>query len=111
MIICRWKVHGTTTHCPLTVALRKISQHALRLKVRKLREKTLVTEKELRDDLKAAGTTVTRRAISNELRQKTYPFIHPTQNSSAKKEAQTNQNSLEQKIKPEKIKEHFGYIN
>lgn len=50
-IICRWKVHRASNNPPAC----RISQHALRLKIRKVRETTTVSGRELQDKLKAVG--------------------------------------------------------
>lgn len=50
-VICSWKVHRITTNHTWTVYDRLMTQ--------RVRQKPAVTQKELEDELKAAGTTVT----------------------------------------------------
>lgn len=45
----------------------KITEHTLRLIIRMVTKKSAVTEKESKDDLKAAEQEVTERTTSNEL--------------------------------------------
>lgn len=56
----------------------RISNHAFRLMTRKIREETGVSLKELQDDQRTAGATVTQRIMKC-----TTLLLYPTQNSAA----------------------------
>lgn len=58
---------------PWTGVPHMISPHTLRLMIT-VRETIAVTQKELQDNLKVAGTTIIQRTALQS------PFLHPTQN-------------------------------
>ena len=64
-IIRKWKKHKVTANLPRSGAPRKISPHGMMM--RKVRDQPSTTQEELVNDLKAVGTTVTKRTISNTL--------------------------------------------
>ena len=64
-IIRKWKKHKVTTNLP--GAPRKISPRGISMMMRKVRDQPGTTQEELVNDLKAVGTTVTKRTISNTL--------------------------------------------
>ena len=61
-IIRKWKKHKVTTNLPRSGAPRRIS-----MMMRKVRDQPSTTQEELVNDLKAVGTTVMKRTISNTL--------------------------------------------
>ena len=66
-IIRKWKKHKVTTNLPWSGAPRKISPCGISMMMRKVRDQPSTTQEELVKDLKAVGTTVTKRTISNTL--------------------------------------------
>ena len=66
-IIRKWKKHKVTAKLPRSGAPRKISPHEISMMMRKVRDRPSTTQEELVNDLKAVGTTVTKRTISNTL--------------------------------------------
>ena len=66
-IIRKWKKHKVTTNLPRSGAPRKISPCGISMMMRKVRDQPSTTQEELVNDLKAVGTTVTKRTISNTL--------------------------------------------
>ena len=59
------KKHKVTANLPRSGAPRKISPHGISMMMRKVRDLPSTTQEELVNDLKAVGTTVTKRTISN----------------------------------------------
>ena len=67
-IIRKWKKHKVTANLPQSGAPRKISPRGgISMMMRKVRDQPGTTQEELVNDLKAVGTTVTKRTISNML--------------------------------------------
>ena len=66
-IIRKWKKHKVTANLPQSGAPRKTSPCGISMMMRKVRDQPSTTQKELVNDLKAVGTTVTKRTISNTL--------------------------------------------
>ena len=66
-IIRKWKKHKVTANLPRSGAPRKISPREISMMMRKVRDQPSTTQEELVNDLKAVGTTVTKRTISNTL--------------------------------------------
>ena len=66
-IIRKWKKHKVTANFPRSGAPRKISPCRISMMMRKARDQPSTTQEELVNDLKAVGTTVTKRTISNTL--------------------------------------------
>ena len=63
-IIRKWKKHKVTANLPQSGAPCKISPHMISTMIRKVRDQPSTTQEELVNDLKAIGTTVTKRTIS-----------------------------------------------
>ena len=66
-IIRKWKKHKVTANLPQSGATCKISPRGISMMMRKVRDQPSTTREELVNDLKAVGTTVTKRTISNTL--------------------------------------------
>ena len=67
-IIRKWKKHKFfTANLPRSGAPRKISPRGISMMMRKVRDQPSTTQEELVNDLKAVGTTVMKRTISNTL--------------------------------------------
>ena len=67
VIIRKWKKHKVTANLPRSGAPCKISPCGISMMMRKVRDQPSTTQEELVNDLKAVGTTVTKRTISNTL--------------------------------------------
>ncbi len=68
-IIRKWKKHKTTVNLPWTGAPCKISSRGVSLIMRTMRNQPRTTREDLVNDLKAAGTIVTKKTIGNILRR------------------------------------------
>ena len=66
-LIRKWKKHKVTANRPRSGAPRKISPRGISMMLRKVRDQPSTTQEELINDLKAVGTTITKRTISNTL--------------------------------------------
>ena len=66
-IIRKWKKHKVTANLPRSGAPRKILPRGISMMMRRVRDHPSSTQEELVNDLKAVGTTVTKRTISNTL--------------------------------------------
>ena len=66
-IIRKWKKHKVTANLSRSGAPRKISPRGISMMMRKVRDQPSTTQEEHVNDLKAVGTTVTKRTISNTL--------------------------------------------
>ena len=66
-IICKFKQHGTTINLTQSGAPRKINAWGSRILHRKVKNNPMITRKELKNDLEAAGTSVSSRTIIREL--------------------------------------------
>ena len=69
VIIRKWKKRELTLDLSWSGAPRKISQQGIKLMMRKVREQLRTLQQELVDDIKAAGTTITKITITNTLHQ------------------------------------------
>ncbi len=68
-IIRKWKKHKTTVNLPQTGAPCKISPRGVSMIMRMMRNQPRTTREDLVNDLKAAGTIVTKKTIGNTLRR------------------------------------------
>ncbi len=69
VIICKWKKHKITVNLPQTGAPCKISPRGVSMIMRTVRNQPRTTQEDLVNDLKAAGTIVTKKTIDNTLRR------------------------------------------
>ncbi len=69
-IICKWKKHKITVSLPRTGAPCKISPRGVSIIMRTVRNQPRTTREDLVNDLKAAGTIVTKKTIGNTLCRK-----------------------------------------
>ncbi len=65
----KWKKHKITVNLPRTGALCKISPRGASMIMKTVRNQPRITRDDLVNDLKAAGTIVTRETIGNTLRR------------------------------------------
>jgi transposase len=68
-IIRKWKKFKMTVNHPRSGAPCKISPRGASIIMRKVRDKPRTTRQDLVNDLKRAGTTVSKKTISNTLRR------------------------------------------
>ncbi|KAI4871646.1 hypothetical protein NFI96_003526 [Prochilodus magdalenae] len=68
-IIRKWKKLNMTVSLPRTGAPRKISPRGVSMILRKVRNQPRTTQEELVNDLKRAGTTVSKATVGNTLRR------------------------------------------
>ncbi|KAI4873970.1 hypothetical protein NFI96_009473 [Prochilodus magdalenae] len=68
-IIRKWKKLNMTVSLPRTGAPRKISPRGISVILRKVRNQPRTTREELVNDLKSAGTTVSKATVGNTLRR------------------------------------------
>ena len=64
-IIRKWKKHEVTANLPRSGAPHKISPRGKSMMMKKVRDQPSTRQDELGNDLKAVGTTVTKRTIRN----------------------------------------------
>uniref|UniRef100_A0AAY5JZ16 Transposase Tc1-like domain-containing protein n=1 Tax=Esox lucius TaxID=8010 RepID=A0AAY5JZ16_ESOLU len=68
-IIRKWKMFKMTVNLPRSGAPRKISPRGASMIMRKVRDQPRTTRQDLVNDLKRAGTTVSKKIVSNTLRR------------------------------------------
>ncbi|XP_072568324.1 E3 ubiquitin-protein ligase TRIM65-like isoform X1 [Paramormyrops kingsleyae] len=68
-IIRKWKNHKITANLPRSGAPRKISPRGVSMIMRTVQNQPRTTQEELVNDLKAAGTIVTKKTVGNTLRR------------------------------------------
>lgn len=68
-IVRKFKKYNLTINRPRSGAPQKISPRGVAMIMRTVRNRPATTQQELVNDLKAAGTTVTRKTIGNTLRR------------------------------------------
>ncbi len=64
-IICKWKKHKVTVNLPRSRAPCKISPPRVLMIMRMVRNQLRTTREDLVNNLKAAGTIVTKKTIGN----------------------------------------------
>ena len=74
-IIRKWKKHKVATNLSQSGAPRKISPCGISMMMRKVRDQPSTTQEELVNDLKAVGTTVMKRTISNTLHHEGLKYL------------------------------------
>ncbi len=67
-ILHKWKKHKTTVNLPRSGAQCKISPRGVTMIMRTMRNQHRTTREDLLNDLKTAGTIVTKKTIGNTLR-------------------------------------------
>ncbi len=67
VIICKWKKHKITVNLPRSGAPCKISPRGVSMIMRTVRDHPRTTREDLVNDIKAAGTIVTKKTIGNTL--------------------------------------------
>ncbi len=68
-IIRKWRKHKITVNLPRSGAPCKISPHGVSMIMRTVRNQPRTTQEDIVNDLKAAGTIVTKKTIGNTLRR------------------------------------------
>ena len=66
-IICKFKQHGTTIILTQSGVPRKINARGSRILHKKVKNNPMITREELKNDVKAAGTSASSRTIIREL--------------------------------------------
>ena len=75
-IIRKWKKHKVTANLPRSGAPHKILPRGISMMMRKVRDQPSTKQEELVNDMKAVGTTVTKRTISNTLHREGLKSSH-----------------------------------